>query len=153
MEKKKCILYGFAVLSALTGITFAENLSIFGEGVDEEPIAIVETSDAEEPLNSSLINGENIDETINLNNDENNEINQIQVDNESNQNKNYDSSFESENTTKENIQNEEKVSYEDGSDLSESLGENLNTYQENQISTDLDSKIEYYKNNSPVEVH
>ncbi|MEY8258369.1 hypothetical protein AAK706_11630 [Erysipelotrichaceae bacterium 66-17] len=143
MEKKKCILYGFAVLSALTGITFAENLSIFGEGVDEEPIAVVETGATVEPEDSSLINGENIDE--------NSEINQIQVDNELNQNKNNDFSFGSENTINGNIQNEEKVSYEDGSDLSESLGENLNTSQENQISTDLDSKIEDYKNNVPVE--
>lgn len=70
MEKKKCILYGFAVLSALTGITFAENLSIFGEGVDEEPIAIVETGATIEQLDLPLNNEENDNETCSLNNEE-----------------------------------------------------------------------------------
>lgn len=42
MEKKKCILYGFAVLSALTGAAFTEQMAIFGEELKEEPIPVIE---------------------------------------------------------------------------------------------------------------
>lgn len=50
MEKKKCIIYGFAVLSALTGMAFTESIAALATEVNEEPIPVVENEVVEDQI-------------------------------------------------------------------------------------------------------